>query len=161
MEKLSPQLSAETLEEKRQYALTQCNHLIKDFAKRADRYKTRYRRLQVTSIVLAICTTILSALAASNLIAQIDWIVPAISGLATLSTTLLSQTNAQRMWIQSRNISQEFQMENFLYLQCSSDYAEVVDDPKRLNLFSKRLMEIWSQAQETWSQNTSSGNGKY
>ncbi|MEM8534471.1 MAG: DUF4231 domain-containing protein [Chloroflexota bacterium] len=157
MEKLSPQLPTETLEEKRQYALTQCNYLIKDFAKRAGRHKIRYRRLQVISIVLAICTTILSALSASNLTVQIDWIVPAVSGLATLSTTLLSQTNAQRMWIQSRNIPQKFQMEHFLYLQSSGNYADVVDDPKRLNLFSKRLMEIWSQAQETWSQNATSG----
>ncbi|NOK59562.1 MAG: DUF4231 domain-containing protein [Chloroflexi bacterium AL-W] len=70
MEKLSPQLPTETLEDKRQYALAQWNHLIRDFAKRADRYKIRSRRLQFTSIVLASCTTILSALSASNILGQ-------------------------------------------------------------------------------------------
>lgn len=157
MERYNPLSPAETLEEKRQQALHQCDHLIKDFAKRADRHKVRYKRLQVTSIALTVCTTILSALSASKSLGPLDWIVPTVSGLATLSTTLLSQTNTQKMWVQSRNISQQFQIQLFLYLQCSGDYANVEDDSERLKLFSKRLMEVWSQAQENWSQQASSG----
>jgi hypothetical protein len=157
MERYNPSSPAETLEERKQQALHQCDHLIKDFAKRADRHKNRYKRLQVTSITLAVCTTVLSALSASKVFGQLDWVVPTVSGLATLSTTLLSQTNTQKMWVQSRNISQQFQTQLFLYLQSSGEYASVQDDSERLQLFSKRLMEVWSQAQENWSQQASSG----
>lgn len=157
MDKYNPLSSVETLEEKKQQALRQCDHLIRDFANRADRHKVKYKRLQFTSIALAVCTTVLSALSASKALGQLDWIVLAISGLATLSTTLLSQTNSQKMWVQSRNISQEFQTNLFLYLQGTGEYSELKDDSDRLKLFSKRLMEIWSQAQETWSQQASSG----
>lgn len=157
MEKHNPLSAVETFQEKRQQALQQCDRLIHDFAKRADRHKFRYKRLQTVSITLATCTTVLSALSASKLIAQLDWIVLAVSGFSTLLTTLLGQTNSQKMWVQSRNISQEFQMEIFLYLQCAGAYASFQDDSERLQLFSKRLMEIWSQAQESWSQQTASG----
>ena len=157
MEKYNPLSPVETLEERKQQALNQCDYLIKDFAKRADRHKSRYKRLQIASITLAVFTTILSALSASKVLGKLEWIVPTISGLATLSTTFLSQTNAQKMWINSRNISQQFQAQLFLYLQCSGDYAYVGDDSERLKLFSKRLMEVWSQAQENWSQQASSG----
>jgi Protein of unknown function (DUF4231) len=157
MERYNPLLSTETYEDKRQQALHHCDHLIRDFAKRADRHKFRYKRLQTTSIALAVCTTVLSALSASKVLGQLDWIVLAISGLATLSTTLLSQTNSQKMWVQSRNISQKLQTELFLYLQCSGEYANLQDDSERLKLFSKRLMEVWAQAQETWAQQASSG----
>ncbi|MGD1855496.1 MAG: DUF4231 domain-containing protein [Leptolyngbyaceae cyanobacterium] len=155
MEKYNPLAAAETFEEKRQQALYQCEHLIKDFSKRADRHKVRYKRLQTASIALAICTTVLSTLSASKLLGPLDWIVLSISGLATLSTTLLSQTNSQKMWVQSRNISQEFQAELFLYLQSAGEYAKILDEVERLQLFSKRLINIWSQAQEKWSQHAS------
>lgn len=157
MERYNPMSPADNLEERKQQALQQCDHLIKDFAKRADRHKVRYKRLQVASIALAGCTTVLSALSVSKVLGQLDWIVPAVSGLATLSTTLLSQTTTQKMWVQSRNISQEFQTQLFLYLQGSGEYANVPDESERLQLFSKRLMEVWSQAQENWSQQASSG----
>ena len=157
MNKYKPILSAETLEEKKKQALDQCEHLIKDFARRADRHKTRYKRLQATSIALAVSTTVLSALAASKALWQVDWVVPMVSGLATLSTTFLSQSNNQSMWVQSRNISQKLQTEMFLYIQCSGEYTEEEDETQRLQLFSKRLMEIWSLAQDTWSQQAASG----
>ncbi|MGF1515416.1 MAG: DUF4231 domain-containing protein [Elainellaceae cyanobacterium] len=147
---------AKTLDERRQQALEQCEHLIQDFAHRADRHKGRYKRLQVISIVLAASTTILSALSASELLGPLDWVVLAISGLATLSTTLLSQTNSQKMWVQSRNISQKFQMELFLYLQGSGEYAASENESENLKLFSKRLMSAWSEGQEVWSQQASS-----
>lgn len=157
MERYNPLSPVETLEERKQQALHQCDYLVKDFSKRADRHKVRYKRLQLTSVMLAVCTTILSALSASKVLGQFDWIVPCVSGLATLSTTLLSQTNTQKMWVQSRNISQQFQTQLFLYLQCSGEYASIQDDSERLKSFSRRLMEVWSQAQENWSQQASSG----
>ncbi len=147
----------EALKEREQQAIDQCDRLIQDFSKRANRHKARYKRLQVASISLAVGTTLLSALSASKILGQLDWIVPTISGLATLSTTLLSQTNTQKMWVQSRNIAQQFQTQLFLYSQCSGEYADAKSDSERLQLFSKRLMETWSQAQESWSQQASSG----
>lgn len=156
MERYNPLSAAETLEEKRQQALQQGEHLTKDFSRRADRHKARHKRLQTFSIALAICTTVLSALSASNLLGQLDWIVLAISGLATLSTAFLSQSNSQKMWVESRNISQEFQTELFLYLQCAGEYGSQQDDTARLKLFSKQLMELWSRAQRSWSQQASS-----
>jgi hypothetical protein len=149
--------STETYDEKQQQALSHCDHLIRDFAKRADRHKLRYKRLQRISIFLAALTTVLSALSASKVLGELDWIVLAISGLATLSTTLLSQTNSQKLWVQSRSTSQKFQTELFLCLQESGEYAKPKDSSERLKAFSRRLMEIWAQAQETWSQGTSSG----
>lgn len=157
MERYTPLSTVETFEEKRQQALSQCDRLIQDFAKRADRHKLRFQRLQTASLGLAIGTTLLSALSASKVLGQLDWFVLSISGLATLATTLLSQTNSQKMWVQSRNISQSFQVELFLYLQNSGEYAKTQDDAERLKLFSKRLTDIWSQAQESWSQQASSG----
>ncbi len=79
MDRYNPLSPTETLEEKRNQALAQCDHLIKDFSKRADRHKVRYKRLQIISITLAIFTTILSALSASKIFQQIDWVVPAVS----------------------------------------------------------------------------------
>lgn len=156
MERYNPLSTADTLEDRKQQALHQCEHLIKDFAKRADRYKVRYKRLQVISITLAVGTTILAALSASRVLGPLDWVVPMVSGLATLSTTLLSQTNAQKIWVESRNISQQLQTQLFLYLQYSGEYANASDDSERLQLFSQRLMEVWSQGQESWSQQASS-----
>ena len=156
MDKYKPISLAETQEEKKKQALDQCEHLIRDFAKRADRHKTRYKRLQSTSIALAVSTTVLSALAASKALGQLDWVVPMVSGLATLSTTFLTQSNNQSMWIQSRNISQKFQTEMFLYIQCSGEYTDK-EEPQRLQLFSKRLIEIWSLAQDNWSQQAAAG----
>jgi hypothetical protein len=156
MERYNPLSPAATFEEQQQQALHQCDHLIRDFAQRADRNKTRFQRLQTASITLAIATTVLSALSASQLLGQLDWIVLTLSGLATLSTTFLSQTNTQKLWVQSRSTSQQFQREMFLYLQGGGDYAMAQGDADRLRLFSSRLMTVWAQAQETWAQHTSS-----
>ncbi|MGD1943394.1 MAG: DUF4231 domain-containing protein [Leptolyngbyaceae cyanobacterium] len=158
VEKHRPLSPASTLDERRQRALAQCDHLIRDFAQRANRHKARYKRLQVMSVTLAISTTILAALSAGNLLGQWDWIVPAMSGLAALATTLLSQTSTQKMWVESRNMAQQFQMEQFLYLQSSGEYGKIQDEAECLKVFSHRLMRIWSQAQEKWSQQATAKN---
>lgn len=157
MQRYNPLSPADTLAERKQQALQHCEHLIKDFGRRADRHKARYRQLQTTSIALAVCATVLSAVSASQVAEQLDWIVLALSGLAALSTTLLSQTSSQKMWVQSRNTSQRLQAQLFLYLQGSGEYAKTPDEAERLKLFSQRLIEVWSQAQETWSQQASLG----
>ncbi|MEM1291950.1 MAG: DUF4231 domain-containing protein [Cyanobacteria bacterium P01_H01_bin.162] len=158
MARYKPLSPTSTLEERRQQALEQCDHLIRDFAQRANRHKARYKRLQVMSVTLAISTTILAALSAGQGLGQWEWIVPAMSGLAALATTLLSQTSTQKMWVESRNMAQQFQMEQFLYLQSSGEYGKIQDEAEGLKLFSHRLMLVWSQAQEKWSQQAAAKN---
>src|SRR5262245_45316121 len=74
--------------DKQKQAVDQCDQLVKDFAGRADRNKSRFKRLQFVSVFLGICTTILSALSANKKLNQFEWIVPLASGMATLATTL-------------------------------------------------------------------------
>ncbi|MGB3491780.1 MAG: hypothetical protein WBA57_03565 [Elainellaceae cyanobacterium] len=52
-------------------------------------------------------------------------------------------------------MSQKFQIELFLYLQHSGKYAKTQDESDNLKLFSERLMGIWSEAQDVWSQQAS------
>ncbi|MGE3388272.1 MAG: DUF4231 domain-containing protein [Bdellovibrionales bacterium] len=94
-----------SLSENKDKALEQCDHLVKDFAERATRNKVRFKRLRFVSIALALATTVLAALAATRKLSELDWFVPLISGLSALSTTFLSQTTTQKMWINSRNTS--------------------------------------------------------
>jgi hypothetical protein len=158
MKQYHPLSPTGTLDERKQQALDQCDQLIQDFIQRADRHKGRYQRLKTASIALAIGTTIISAVSASKVLGtQLDWVVPVFSGFATISTTLLSQSHRQKMWVQSRNTAQQFQTELFLYLQSGGDYGNVVDDADRLKLFSTRLMAVWSQAQDDWAQHAAAG----
>ena len=60
MDRYNPLSDAKTFEERKEQSLNHCDNLTKDFANRADRHKYRFRRLQITSIVLAVCTTVLS-----------------------------------------------------------------------------------------------------
>jgi hypothetical protein len=46
-------------------------------------------------------------------------------------------------------------MKLFLYLQGAQAYAKISEESERLQLFSKRLMDIWSKAQDKWSQQAS------
>lgn len=142
--------------EREKQAIEKCDELIEDFATRAIRHKSRYKRLQTTSISLAVLSTILAALLAGNKIGEYAWVVPLTSGLSALATTFMSQTTSQKLWVGSRSTSQKFQSERFLYIQNSGDYSNLGDKEKRLNLFSNRIMEIWSQGQETWEQSTPS-----
>jgi hypothetical protein len=70
---------------RQQQALAQCEHLQRDFAKRANRHKRRYRTLQYISLALAVATTVLSTLAASQIMliwsqAQEGWAQQVTSG---------------------------------------------------------------------------------
>ena len=147
----NPISSVKTLEDRQNQAIRHCEHLIKDFSSRADRHKNRYQRLQNVSIFLTALTTVLSAISASNVLGQLNWIILSISGLATFSTALFSQSSSQRMWIESRNISQKLQAELFLYVQSSGLYSSSNSLEDAVSLFSDRLMEIWNQAQEKWA----------
>ncbi len=134
-------------------ALHFCDELIHDFKARADRHKRIFKLLKYASVSLAILVTVISTLlsALTTTPKEYLWIVPALSGLAALCTTLLSTTNSQERWVQSRGVQQQFEAERFLYLQQASRYA-TLDQEASARLFSERLMEIWSEGHHGWAQ---------
>jgi hypothetical protein len=137
------------LHQRQQDALAECDRLITQFQKEATEHRRGFQRLKLFGIGLALATTILAALATSDRLRGYEWSVPALSGVATLFTTLLGQTNAQKIWIQSHGIQQKLQAEKFLYLQSAGDYAAMLDEEDQIRYFSKRMMDIWSERQST------------
>jgi len=130
-------------------ALALCDELIQDFKDRADRHKRTFKLLRYASVALATVVTILSTLTA---IRGMDlWIVPVVSGLSALCTTLLSANNSQERWVHSRGVQQQLEAERFLYLQQASGYA-TLDKEANVRLFSERVVTIWSEAQQGWAQ---------
>jgi hypothetical protein len=130
-------------------ALALCDELIQDFKDRADRHKRTFKLLRYASVALAAVVTIVSTLTA---IRGIDlWIVPVVSGLSALCTTLLSANNSQERWVHSRGIQQQLEAERFLYLQQAGGYA-TPDEEANVRLFSERVVAIWSEAQQGWAQ---------
>jgi hypothetical protein len=103
-------------------ALHFCEELIRDFRTRADRHKRIFKLLRYLSITLAIAVTVVSTLTVTQ--RMLLWIVPLISALSALCTTLLSTTNSQERWIHSRGVQQQFEAERFLYLQRAGSYAQ-------------------------------------
>jgi hypothetical protein len=77
-----------------------------------------------------------------------------VSGLAALCISLLSATNSQDRWISSRATQQQLEAEQFLYLQSAGNYS-ALDEAAKVRLFSERIAEIWSNAQESWAKGVS------
>lgn len=140
--------------QKHEEALKECDRLIERFKYLADKDKRRFMLLKQLSISLTLTVTLLSALAASRKLGDWEWIVPTTSGLAAISTTLLSQATSQKTWVNSRNVQQKLQVEKFLYLQASGNYLEMGEEEK-ISHFSNRVMEIWSEGHENWGQTVS------
>ncbi|GEM_PF-1983334 len=147
-----------TPHQKQQGALLECDRLITHFSREATQHKHQFRQLKYLSIFLTAFVTILSAVSTINKVEQWQWVVPVVSGLATLSTTLLGQTNSQKVWVHSRSVQQQLQVERFLYLQEAGDYANLETDEARVRHFSHRVMEIWSSGHENWQQSVSNGS---
>jgi hypothetical protein len=122
---------------------------MQDFQARADRHKRIFKFLRYASVSLAIVVTSIAAITAIQ--RDYLWIVPVISGISALCTTLLSTTNSQERWVHSRGVQQELEAESFLYLQKAGPYAPPGEEEK-LRLFSERIIEIWSKAQQGWAQ---------
>jgi hypothetical protein len=135
------------LHQRQQDALAECDRLITHFQKEAVYHKRGFQRLKLLGIGLALTTTILATLAASDRLREYEWSVPAVSGVATLFTTLLGQTNAQKIWMRSRGVQQKLQAEKFLYLQSAGDYSAMLNEEDQIRYFSKRVMDIWSEGQ--------------
>ncbi len=130
-------------------ALALCDELIQDFKGRADRHKRTFKLLRYASVALAAVVTIVSTLTAIRGIYL--WIVPVVSGLSALCTTLLSANNSQERWVHSRGVQQLLEAERFLYIQQAGGYA-TPDEEANIRLFSERVVAIWSEAQQGWAQ---------
>lgn len=143
-----------SLVQKHTEALRECDRLIQRFKYIADSDKQRFTRLNRASVLLTFVVTILSTLAASKQLGLWEWIVPCISALATLSTTLLSQTTSQKTWVNARNVQQKLQSEKFLYLQEAGNYFQL-NEEERIRQFSDRVMAIWSEGHQNWGQSAS------
>ncbi|MEH1968193.1 MULTISPECIES: DUF4231 domain-containing protein [unclassified Nostoc] len=156
-EKDSTDIFPRRLSQKQKESLDECERLIQHFKKEALQHKRWFQGLKYSSIFLAATVTILSAIAASKKIEQLNWAVPVISGLATLSTTLLTQTASQKVWVHSRGVEQKLQVEKFLYLQAAGVYSQIANEEEKICQFSNRIMEIWSQGHETWENNVADG----
>lgn len=143
-----------SLLEKQHDALTECDRLIQHFKRQSQRNKRRFNLLKYCCISLTVVVTILSGLAAAQQIERWEWLVPLLSGLGTLTTTLLGQTSTQKLWIQARTVQQRLHAERFLYLQGAGGYADL-NDEEQVRRFSSQVVEIWSQGHESWSQSIS------
>jgi Protein of unknown function (DUF4231) len=137
-------------------ALHYYDELIQDFKVRADRHKRTFKLLRYSSVSLAIVATLVSTLVLSLTTTQgvYLWIIPIFSGLSALSTTLLSTTNSQERWVHSRGVQQELEAERFLYSQHAGRYTGL-DEKAKVQLFSERLVEIWSEGHQKWAQSVS------
>jgi hypothetical protein len=80
-------------------------------------------------------------------------VIPAISSVAALSTTLLAATNAQEHWLQSRSTQQKLQVEKFLFLQEAGRYSDL-ELKERIKTFSEQAMNIWSSGHEQWEKSS-------
>jgi len=76
-------------------------------------------------------------------------VIPAISSVAALSTTLLAVTNAQEHWLQSRSTQQKLQVEKLLFLQEAGKYSDL-ELKERIKTFSEQVMNIWASGHEQW-----------
>lgn len=143
-----------SLVQKHTEALKECDRLLQRFKYIADVDKRRFKRLNQASVLLTFVVTILSTLAASKQLGLWEWIVPIISALAALSTTLLSQTTAQTTWVNARNVQQKLQSEKFLYLQGAGSYFQL-DEEEKIRQFSDLVMGIWTEGHHNWGQSAS------
>jgi len=136
-------------EDKFSNALELANHLINHFGQKATRIKKLYKVFRFTSVISISIVTILAFLNLAYDWFALKWIIPSISIIATVLTTLLSITNAQKDWVYNRTASQKFQRERFLYVQEADKYVNLNPD-ERVKLFSEELMKIWDNVHQEW-----------
>lgn len=136
-------------EDKFANALELANHLINHFAGKATKIKRLYKIFRFTSVISISVVTILAFLNIAYDWFPLKWIIPSISIIATVLTTLMSITNAQKDWIYNRSTSQKFQRERFLYVQEAEKYSGI-EAGERVKLFSENLMKIWDEVHQEW-----------
>jgi len=142
-------MAQETFDIRQQKAFEECLRLINHFTRKSKKGKSNFQFYKYTSIILATLITIVSSMELfyGSIIPGV--VIPILGALAALFTTFLSVTKSQKIWADSRTTSQKLAKEKFLYTQHADMYAEP-DEEKRLSLFSKNIMSIWSDGHEKW-----------
>lgn len=135
--------------DKKQNALAFADHMRIHFALRATRCKRIYVWLRFASVISVYFVTILAFLNLAYEMPELKWIIPSISVIATIITTFLTITNAQKDWVRNRSAAKRFQKERFLYIQEVDEY-ENLEEEERTKSFSLKLMQIWDEVHEDW-----------
>ncbi|MBW4652694.1 MAG: DUF4231 domain-containing protein [Kaiparowitsia implicata GSE-PSE-MK54-09C] len=142
------QLPLSSIMERRTIALTECDRLIQHYRDEATQNKRIFDQLKYACIVLGMLTTLSSGLSVAGKMGEWEWGLPIVSALTTVTTALLTQTNAQKNWVQSQAVQQRLAAEKFLYLQEAGDYGSV-EMGDRTRLFSTKIVEIWTESHDT------------
>jgi hypothetical protein len=137
------------LKSKQDEIIKECDRLINHFSNNAHESKRNFRSFKYSSVILSAIVAILSALQSIKNLSLLQIVIPAISSVAALSTTLLAVTNAQEHWLQSRSTQQKLQVEKLLFLQEAGKYSDL-ELKERIKTFSEQVMNIWSSGHEQW-----------
>jgi len=141
------------LKSKLEEVIKECDRLINHFSNKAHESKRNFRTFKYTSVILSVMVAILSTLQGIKHWSFLQIVIPAISSVAALSTTLLAATNAQEHWLQSRSTQQKLQVEKFLFLQEAGRYSGL-ELKERIKTFSEQVMNIWSSGHEQWEKSS-------
>lgn len=151
IEALQARSFEQTEDDKYQNAIRLCDHLNTWFGTKATKHKKKYKMFRDLAIVFVTISSIISVLDVAFGMKFLSWGGAVVSIIATTFTTLLTATNAQKDWINSRNASQKFQTEKFHFIQRSGVYRNL-EDIDALVLFSENLTNIWDIYHANWSE---------
>jgi hypothetical protein len=141
------------LKSKQDEILKECDRLINHFSRKAHESKRNFRSFKYVSVILSAIVAILSTLQSIKHWSLLQVIIPAISSITALSTTLLAVTNAQEHWLQSRSTQQKLHIEKLLFLQEAGRYSDL-ESKERIKTFSEQVMNIWSSGHEQWEKSS-------
>lgn len=138
-------------DDKYENAVRLCDHLNSWFGMKATKHKKTYKLFRNLAIIFVTLSSIVSILDVAFGLKLLSYGGAIISVIATTFTSLLTATNAQKDWINSRNASQKFQIEKFHFLQRSGVYRNLNED-NAITLFSENLADIWDLYHGNWSE---------
>jgi hypothetical protein len=141
------------LKSKQDEILKECDRLINHFSRKAHESKRNFRSFKYASVILSAIVAILTTLQSIKHWSLLQAVIPAISSITALSTTLLAVTNAQEHWLQSRSTQQKLHIEKFLFLQEAGRYSDL-ELKERIKIFSEQVMNIWSSGHEQWEKSS-------
>ena len=124
---------------------------IAHFKKTADRQKRWWRLFQYTTIIITVLLTVVAGLSVGDeaVINKVPWLIPGMSGIAALCSTLLAASHAQEQYLYHRKIEVKMKAEKILYEQGAGAYSKLSDEGRTRRL-TERIVEIWTSSFEEW-----------
>lgn len=138
-----------SLESKRKDILDECEAMIIHFEGKAHSAKRSYQIFKYSSVVLATSVAVLATVQSIEQWPQLQIVIPIVSSIAALATTLLAVTNTQEHWIQARSTQQKLEAERILFTQEAGIYSKL-GDTERVRKFSEQFILIWSSGHKQW-----------